>query len=284
MFPFIPFIAFLNRKKNQYKNKHGKTRGPYRIFFIDHINKLVYVENPKAASRSILESMGSAHLSGLKHIACSVPHPRLAFALPLYTSWIIHLFVFSKWRLSHETRDWLTQEEIETYFLFTFVRNPFDRLVSGYTNKIISSSPIKPPLQHRTKSWRAFLENDTDDAHSPELFKTFVTKYIHQYTNAQLDVHFKPQNLLVEGFLKDRPLDFIGHIETFETDWNMLAERFDLPRATITHANKSAERNTYETYYRDDETIELVYEQYKDDIERYGYHDVYKKLLEHVRK
>lgn len=283
MFPFLKLTTFLNTKKNARKRKKGLHRGPYRMFFIDHGNKLVYVENPKAASRSILESMGTAHIAGI-HVACSVPKPHLAIALPCYKSWIPHIFVFSKWRLSHETRDYVTKHETEHYTFFTFVRNPFDRLVSGYTNKIISNTPIKPPARANVSTWHEFLElTDNEDPHSPRVFARFVKKYIATYSTNELDVHFKPQHILTEDNV-NRPLDFVGHLEHFDEDWQYLAQRFSLPQRTVTHANQTTHRNTYETYFDNIETIELVYRIYKEDIERYGYTEAYATLTSaHVR-
>lgn len=279
--PILRFIAYLNTKKNRLKHKRGLKRGPYHMFFINHVHKSVYVENPKAASRSILQMFQSAHIAGMRRIACSVPKPRIAIALPCYKSWIPHLFVFSKWRLSHETRDWLSERELQTYYFFTFVRNPFDRIVSGYTNKVISSTPIKPPADSGAATWHEFLGFEAGtDLHTPEAFKRFVVRYIVPRTDQQLDVHFKTQHLLVIDCVP-HPLSFIGHVEQLEDDWNTLASSKHVPAVpNITYANKSVQRNAYETYFGDAEVVELVYQRYKKDVDAFNYTDAYKQLLE----
>lgn len=278
MFPFIQLVRTLNRKKNEYKRLHGHTRGPYCLFFIDHRNKLIYVENPKAASRSILASMGTAHISDTR-IVCSIPKPHIAIALPSYKSWTPHLFVFSKWRLSHETRDYVTPREIKEYFFFTFVRNPFDRLVSGYTNKIISDTPIPFPPHIPMTSWRELLGiTPTDNPHDPAMLARFVERYLTTTNISRLDVHFQPQHTLIEDHLP-RKLDFIGHIETFEQDWQLLTKRFNLPNHTVTHINKSSIRYPYHAYFAHPHEVEQVYKYYKEDIGRYGYQHVYETLL-----
>lgn len=271
-------VFFLSRKILNAKWIKVKRHHNYRLFFIDHTRKLIYVENPKAASRSILDAMESSHFQGRVNILNNVPQPSLAIALPSIKGRRPRILTFSRHGLSHENRDWLKQEEIDTYYKFTFVRNPFDRVVSGYTNKVISSTPIGVPQKNKNISWENFLGGRISDLNNETGFKNFINKYLTEFDDKRIDVHFKKQSVMVEQY-KENFLDFVGKVENFEEDWKKIADKFNFQKQQPGHLNKSGNKKDCAKYYADKESVELVHDRYKEDIEKYGYEQNYRELL-----
>ena len=102
------------------------------------------------------------------------------------------------------------RERRSSHFIFSFVRNPFDRLVSAYNNKLVENDHLSTAMQQmgleRHMPFERFLEIlvDTDDA--------------------DLDVHLLPQSaiLCLEGMCVPR---FIGRMEAMADHWQLLRRR-----------------------------------------------------------
>lgn len=142
------------------------------------------------------------------------------------------------------------REEFKEYFWFSFVRNPFDRLVSLYT---------WPNLLLRC--WRdlRFPYSMTLDILPP--FEEFA-KIVCSISD-DVNIHIISQSVLIPY----EHLDFIGRFETITEDWAMLQQRFglaDLPW------KKRSERNEWRSYYTD-ELCEMVAQRYARDFELFRY-------------
>ncbi len=134
---------------------------------------------------------------------------------------------------------------LDKYFKFTFVRNPWDRMVSNWKFFTERNSPLK--------KLRAMTNMDLT------CFEEFVNFSINNHNH-----HWQPQVL----FLPDN-LDFIGRVETFDTDFRYVSENIGMSVGTIDHKNKT-EREPYWNYYNKT-TIDLVGKFYSNDIDRFGY-------------
>jgi hypothetical protein len=181
--------------------------------------------------------------------------------------------------LQTDVHSWRTRKIVPTilaehrdFFKFAFVRNPFERLGSGYRNKIINGD--------RAQGYRHIIP-----LHSS--FNQFVTLVLSR-PDSLTNHHFQSQ---VSALYRDGKLlvDFLGRFETLADDWEHLATRFKLmPR--LPHRNPSATVNPhsaesdYRAYYHSEELVQLVYERYQADIEAFGYQTAYKELLAYVRK
>jgi len=143
----------------------------------------------------------------------------------------------------------LTDEEVlNDYFTFTFVRNPFDRIVSAYVHIILGN-------QQRDWSFKEFVKyNLLDDAGYP------------------LNEHWLPQHL--HTYCDDKCfMDYIGNVETLEDDWKYVATKINV-NDTLPHVRLKAparKSSDYRVYYEDDETIEIVSKIYKKDLELFNY-------------
>lgn len=140
------------------------------------------------------------------------------------------------------------------YFSFTFVRNPWARLVSAYS------------MWKNLKDNHAFMEWDTKEVdfcrkHS---FKDFIYA-------VKIGHITKPHTQAYIGYYFEKPSDisFIGKLEQYQDDFNLVCDKIGFPRQAVPHSNKSNHKH-YTEYY-DNETKEIVAEKYAKDIEHFGY-------------
>jgi hypothetical protein len=142
-----------------------------------------------------------------------------------------------------------------TYFKFTFVRNPWDRVVSAYT----------------------FLEKGGFNKWDKEFYDKELSGYrdFHDFVcnwlcteNINKHHHFKSQHTYILDKFERVSVDFIGYFENIEEDFATIAKRMGV-EAKLEKRN-SVSRSNYRSYY-DEKTIAIVNEVYKKDIELFNY-------------
>jgi hypothetical protein len=133
----------------------------------------------------------------------------------------------------------------DSYFKFSFVRNPFSKVVSQYAY-----------MQGRA-DLRRFLGMRKD---------TSFRRYL-KLIQRRLHVQWEPQrNFVYEG--DHLAVDFLGHYETIGVDMAKVFERVGVD-ARLPHLNRSERRDTREYYGpKERAVIESVY---ADDLETFGY-------------
>lgn len=134
------------------------------------------------------------------------------------------------------------------YISFTFVRNPYDRIVSTWK-------------YFTTNSWaigRMKKNNITVDQNTT--FEGFLDIVINQHS----DHHWQPQC----DYVPD-DVQFIGRLENFQSDYDELCDLIDIPKSKLIHEKKS-NRGHYSEYYNEG-TKKIVDDVYSQDIERFGY-------------
>ncbi len=138
---------------------------------------------------------------------------------------------------------------LDDYFKFAFVRNPYDRLASGVLNHA-----LKEEENPRAK------------------FNDFLFKYRNRLDKW---ITIKPMHTFV--CLDDKiSVDFIGKFENIEEDWNTVCERIGEPN-DLQFINKG--KHKYDNLYTP-ESIKLVQEIFKKDFEMFGYDpDDYEKFI-----
>ncbi|MGB1249184.1 MAG: sulfotransferase family 2 domain-containing protein [Candidatus Promineifilaceae bacterium] len=158
------------------------------------------------------------------------------------------------------------------YFTFTFVRNPFDRLVSIWRH---SESRIGSEV---AGDYNYYLRPQSG------LSLKAYAKLIHTGDHSQLSrfdrYHAQPQVSFILDYNRWRyfgvwrrrwgKMGFIGRYETLQHDFNTVCSRLSIPHSTLPHYNKAQNRQHYSHYY-DAETIQIVREIYADDIKRLDY-------------
>jgi len=144
---------------------------------------------------------------------------------------------------------WFRPVTVEPHFRFTFVRNPFDRLVSCYTGIVQtgwSSRAMGVPLP---KHWT---------------FAKFASWAMTQWIANQ---HYAPQS----SILNDIFVDFCGTVENIRTDWATLQDRFS-GLHDLGHANASATRPSDWHDLYDAETLAMATDYFASDLDRWPFY------------
>lgn len=156
----------------------------------------------------------------------------------------------------------------KVFYGFTFVRNPFERLVSLYINKFEDIEKIeKIGFEYAKYLGGIFDENIS--------FSTFID-VVSTIPDRLSERHFISQHYLISNSALD--MDFIGKMESINDDYQLVAQKYGLP--SLPHKNKSASYE-YKSYYTK-ELLEKVYHRYEKDILNFGYKDLYLQLLEEL--
>lgn len=147
-------------------------------------------------------------------------------------------------------------------FKFTFVRNPYIRLVSAYL--MFTKMKIWKPIFPTFRDFVEFLEWSNIHEHSVEqetpikLFGTTIGNIIHHCSS-----YHNPKYCISE-------MDFIGRIENFDEDLKVISKKLQIPLIVNKKLNRSKKNYDYRLFYTEDLT-RRVYRLYQEDIDRFGY-------------
>jgi len=163
----------------------------------------------------------------------------------------------------------LTAEQFESYFKFSFVRDPWDRIVSEYKYR---GYPVKVD------------------------FKTYLFKHLPAPGWTDSYCHIIPQYDFLHDEAGKLLVDFVGRYETLQADFETVCARLGVPPTRLPWVNRSLEKarptslrelrkqlrralwsrerkHTFGHYteYYDDESREFVTRLYQKDVEAFGY-------------
>lgn len=173
----------------------------------------------------------------------------------------------------HRLPDKSTEElssEMRQYYKFTFVRNPYKRLVSCFEDKCIQH-PDDPCWNYYFLK-RLFRVCD---------FRRFVRR-VCLLPDCMAEPHFSGQYRLVYDKENRCLVDFVGKVENIKDEYEPIREHFDfLP---LPHVNRAASLTgkNWMDYYTPF-TAWLVYQKYKKDFIAFGYEDEYRKLKDYLK-
>ncbi|KHD08080.1 hypothetical protein PN36_16185 [Candidatus Thiomargarita nelsonii] len=139
----------------------------------------------------------------------------------------------------------------KNYFKFAFVRNPWDRLVSCWYNKVIDDN--------------AFKFNETEHANLQQ-FEYFVN-YVASLNIENCDPHFRLQSRLIDL----NWIDYIGRFENFEEDYSLVCQKLGLSLNHLTHRNPSSKTKKHYREFYTKALRDKVYKIYLKDIQTFGY-------------
>jgi len=185
---------------------------------IDHNLKCIQVHQPKSGGLTIRYAMFNKEPDRLMHIRSNNPE---------------------------------YQKYWNDYFTFTFVRNPFDKIVSGYLftlNKTNDKKKFYTDIRDRVyKNFNDWIINCNHDI----LVKT---------------ERFEPQVNWVRGY----KYNFIGRFEHLQEDFNTLLYQLGLEPKQLALINNSKNRKPYTEYYTK-QSRKIVERLYKDDLMFFNY-------------
>ncbi len=135
---------------------------------------------------------------------------------------------------------------IESYFSFTFIRNPWDRMVSNW------AMFNRPGLRRR--QLKSMTDKDLSNFDDFALFASQMNNH-----------HWVPQSLYVPD-----KIDFIGRLETFDRDYEHVLQKINSPLMKPPVKNATKREKDYRQYYTP-ASFELVSKMYAEDIQRFDY-------------
>lgn len=208
--------------------------------------RVVYLEMPKVANTSI-----KASILGYQNLEDSIT-----------------IQIIASEQIVHELN-----EKQKDYFKFTFVRNPFERLVSCYESKYKTDQKyLGKELEHLWYDYYLFGYIKKDKG-----FDSFVRK-IYRIPNCLKDFHFIPQYNIIFDKKKQCMVDYVGKIENIDKVYPKLCKKYMFDE--LPHMNRS-EKKTWMDYYTK-KTAQMVYQMYRKDIVKFGYTNEYKKLIKYL--
>ncbi|MAN26644.1 MULTISPECIES: sulfotransferase family 2 domain-containing protein [Mesonia] len=148
-------------------------------------------------------------------------------------------------------KDLFAPKTFKKYFKFTFVRNPWDRLVSTYF--FLKKGGV-------TEKDRIWAEKNIMHYES---FEDFVKQWL-TIENIHNSLHFQPQYSFIENKFGEIDMDFIGRFENLDNDFMYVASKLGINRK-LKKTNKSIRNKNYKSYYSR-ETKEIVNKVYQKDI------------------
>lgn len=188
--------------------------------------KCIFVHITKCAgisvSRSLFGNLGGGHLR--------IPHYQL---------------IFNKY-------------DFEEFFKFTFVRNPWDRLVSAF---------LFLKKGGANKADRCWAEKNLSPFSD---FHAFVTNWVDR-RNVNTWKHFVPQyKFLCQPGSQTPIVDFIGYFENLSEDFAYVQNRLQR-HSSLQHLNKTeGGKRDYREYYTE-ATRKIVADVYREDIDIFSY-------------
>lgn len=210
----------------------------------------LYIECPKAGCSTIKQRLNEIECEWLGETPSS-PHP------PTLSSPMI-----KPYQLSYDQLEKVFFSG--DFFRFSFVRNPYERVLSAYLDKIVRKGPQLYKLSKRHS-----IPLEEAEALS---FSRFLNT-IRSDSARDMDKHWRPQSHLT--FQDKLNFSLIGKLETFESDWKIFITYLresslqkDAKKIVDWHATSSQKK--LDSYYTASEYSD-VNAIYREDFERFDY-------------
>lgn len=152
-------------------------------------------------------------------------------------------------------------------FSFAFVRNPWDRLVSCYRDKILlevegfTSSTIRPGIANCLAGFDEFW---------PGMSFTEFIDAVASVPDEFADAHFRSQHTFIVNRSSNVAIDFLGRYESLNNDLARVQKLANLPELKLPRLQAASTRVRYREFYTR-RSRERVAERFQTDIGLLGY-------------
>lgn len=210
---------------------------------INHQHKVIFIHIPKCAGSSIKDFY--------------FDYPKLDWRKPNYEllyGWCPK----RKIHLQHATSRQLLEMNLidpkiwESYYKFTFVRNPYDRSYSDYL-WIQQDRNLKDSFRNYIKKEGAFKKVLSDNS---------IKEYRGDHLLNQTDFF---------DLKGEFELDFVGRFESLNDDISSLNKTIGIKKKFNIHAKNNKKRKKHYSHFYTGSKIKLVNEYYEKDIKLLGY-------------
>ena len=209
---------------------------------ISHKHKCIFLHIPKAAGTSVERF--------LRDVDPDIPAK-----------------VLRKRGFSHFLNDHLD------YYVFSFVRNPYDRLVSAWKwgqLKFEKEGDLPFYNKERAVSFEEYVSLTTDLDYRND-HKNLWSEYDEYHTLPQFE--FFPQlnggHYFTDKINVDFTCDFIGRFENLNKDFSKVCKDLNLTKSQLSHAYNS--KTFKKTFDWTNQLKDRVYNYYKQDFELFNY-------------
>jgi len=194
--------------------EHFGARRFRNVMHISRTYSYVYVANPKAACSTLKLILSKAERNDPDFTPQSLHHRK-------------HLPLLTPNKLTEKEQHGLFDG---SSYVFSFVRHPFKRAMSAYTDKILGNK------QQKREILEALGKQDEKNNY-PVSFADFIA-VISDQDPATLNPHWRPQHLnLATDLIR---YDFIGRLESFDADMAQVRARLQLPYFGTPHKNRKS--------------------------------------------
>lgn len=202
--------------------KAGHACFPYKDYNI--LKKCIFIHIPKNAGTSVLRSLGYG--GGRQH--CSYRYYLMS-----------------------------DSAKFRKYYKFTIVRNPYDRLVSGYWY-------MKNGGNRRSDmKFKEIIDESFPD------FTSFVSGFLNKDRIHEIKI-FNPQYIYLYDHYDVLQVDFIARYENLAEDFLEIGRQLHLGDGELPVINPS-NKGDYREYYSDEKVVERVNYLYRKDFELLNY-------------
>ena len=146
--------------------------------------------------------------------------------------------------------------KLDNYFKFTFVRNPWDLVVSWFRERMVQSGRGRKIYKDSPSSFQKYIRQLKNKS------LPYYSEVTYDYLQNQLSFLTKDGALFV---------DFIGKFETLDEDWKHVAEKLGIEQELPYLRSSTNETTLHYSKYYDEESKEIIKDLYKKDIEYFGY-------------